>query len=210
MVERAIEFFVIFFVAPLLLTLNRNRVSPIPVLWLFAGGAFLILRNEPDFDMGRMGGDIPQLLLAAPQMAIFFGIMLALGVGLILRHRPGVFLDFPRSKPGLWAMVMVLYPVFSVYPQSVLYRAFIFHRYQNLFGNGWGLVLASGLAFAFVHIVFRNPLAVILTFPGGLLFAFRYLQTGSLVVSSLEHSLYGCALFTVGLGSNFYHGAARR
>ncbi len=210
MVERAIEFFVIFFVAPLLLTLNRNRVSPIPVLWLFAGGAFLILRTDVGFDMGRMGGDMPQLLLAAPQMALFFGIMLALGGGLILRHKPDVFLDFPRSKPGLWALVMVLYPVFSVYPQSILYRAFIFHRYQNLFGNGWGLVLASGLAFAFVHIVFRNPLAVILTFPGGLLFAFRYLQTGSLVVSSLEHSLYGCALFTVGLGSNFYHGAARR
>ena len=107
-------------------------------------------------------------------------------------------------------MVMVLYPVFSVYPQSVLYRAFIFHRYQNLFGTGWGLVLASGSAFSFVHILFRNRLAVILTFPGGLLFAFRYFQTGSLLVSSLEHALYGCALFTVGLGANFYHGSVRR
>jgi membrane protease YdiL (CAAX protease family) len=105
---------------------------------------------------------------------------------------------------------MVLYPVASVYPQGVVYRLFLFERYRGLFGGGWGIVLASAAAFAFMHVVFRNPLAIALTLPAGLLFAARYWQTGSLAVSSLEHALYGCAIFTVGLGRWFYHGAAPR
>jgi len=39
-----------------------------------------------------------------------------------------------------------------------------------------------------------------------LLFAARYAETGSLATSSFEHALYGCWLFTVGLGQYFYHG----
>jgi membrane protease YdiL (CAAX protease family) len=103
-----------------------------------------------------------------------------------------------------------LYPILSVYPQGIVYRAFIFERYRELFGPSWAIVLASAVAFAYVHIVFRNPLAIGLTFLGGVLFAYRYLQTGSLFVSSFEHALYGCAIFTIGLGRSFYHGAVRR
>jgi hypothetical protein len=33
--------------------------------------------------------------------------------------------------------------------------------------------------------------------------------TGSLLTSSIEHALYGCWLFTVGLGQFFYHGRVR-
>ena len=32
------------------------------------------------------------------------------------------------------------------------------------------------------------------------------IQLGSLFMSSLEHALYGCWLFPVGLGQYFYHG----
>jgi membrane protease YdiL (CAAX protease family) len=68
------------------------------------------------------------------------------------------------------------------------------------------MILASAVVFAFLHIVFRNWLAVALTFVGGLLFAASYAETGSLATSSFEHALYGCWLFTVGLGQYFYHG----
>ena len=46
-----------------------------------------------------------------------------------------------------------------------------------------------------------------LTLVGGLLFAYRYTKTGSLLTSCVEHALYGCFLFTVGLGRFFYHAA---
>jgi membrane protease YdiL (CAAX protease family) len=105
-----------------------------------------------------------------------------------------------------WAVVMVAYPVSSVYPQGLLYRAFFFQRYGGLFKGKWTMIVASAVAFAFLHIIFRNWLAVDLTLAGGLLFAWRYERTGSLAVSSIEHALYGCWLFTVGLGQYFYHG----
>jgi membrane protease YdiL (CAAX protease family) len=101
---------------------------------------------------------------------------------------------------------MALYPVLSVYPQGVLYRAFFLQRYVVLFPNKWALVLASAAAFGLLHIIFRNWLSVALTFGGGILFALRYMETGSLLTSSVEHALYGCWLFTVGLGEYFYHG----
>jgi uncharacterized protein len=105
---------------------------------------------------------------------------------------------------------MVLYPTLSVYPQGIVYRVFMFERYRALFGASWGIVVASAAAFVFVHIVFRNPLALVLTFLGGVLFGLRYWQTGSLFVSSFEHALYGCAIFTIGIGRSFYHSAMRR
>jgi membrane protease YdiL (CAAX protease family) len=68
------------------------------------------------------------------------------------------------------------------------------------------MIAASAAAFAFLHIIFRNWIAVALTFAGGLLFAARYAETDSLFTSSFEHTLYGCWLFTIGLGQYFYHG----
>jgi len=106
----------------------------------------------------------------------------------------------------LWAAVMILYPVLSVYPQGIIYRSFLMHRYAPILPSGIVLIFVSAAAFAFMHIIFRNPLAVALTFAGGILFAWRYSTTGSLFTSSLEHALYGCWLFTIGLGQYFYHG----
>jgi membrane protease YdiL (CAAX protease family) len=100
---------------------------------------------------------------------------------------------------------MLLYPLLSVYPQELLYRGFFFHRYAPLFGSGRGMLLASALSFGFVHIIFRNTLAVFLCVSGGLLFALTYNQSGSLLLACLEHALFGNFLFTIGLGQFFYH-----
>src|SRR5262249_62171780 len=78
-------------------------------------------------------------------------------------------------------------------------------RYQALFGSGWALLLASALAFGFVHIIFGNWLAVALCVIGGLLFSFTYYQSGSLLLTCLDHAIFGNFIFTIGLGQFFYH-----
>jgi uncharacterized protein len=102
---------------------------------------------------------------------------------------------------------MVSYPVVSVYPQGLLYRTWILHRYRSVFqpeGASPALLLfASAAAFAATHLLFHSWIAVAATFPGGVLFARRYFNSRSLLVSSLEHALYGCLLFTIGLGQFF-------
>ena len=123
--------------------------------------------------------------------------------------RPELLLGFPRTEPIIWALVMALYPILSVYPQELIFRAFLFHRYAPLFGNGIGLVAASAAAFGFVHIAFGNWIAVALSLAGGAIFATRFQRTRSLFTASVEHALYGMLIFTVGLGEFFYHGAAR-
>jgi uncharacterized protein len=104
---------------------------------------------------------------------------------------------------------MVLYPVLSVYPQGITHRAFLMHRYQHLFPNQRVFAVAAALAFSYMHITFRNPVALILTLIGGFLFVRTYCRTESLMLSGFEHALYGNALFTVGLGHYLYHAAWR-
>jgi membrane protease YdiL (CAAX protease family) len=44
---------------------------------------------------------------------------------------------------------------------------------------------------------------------GGLLFALTYQHSGSLLLTCLDHALFGNFIFTVGLGQFFYHGSRR-
>jgi uncharacterized protein len=117
---------------------------------------------------------------------------------------------FCADGAGLWAIVMLLYPLLSVYPQELIFRAYFFHRYQALFGAGWTMIAASALAFGFVHIAFGNWISVVLSTIGGFLFALTYHQSGSLFLACLEHAFFGNFIFTIGLGQFFYHGTRLR
>ena len=200
-----LEFLLLFVALPLGYRFSPVRIPALPLLWLVAGYAAWQLLRDPRFNRAQLWnvGELPPRLGAI--LLIFVVIALALWLA-VRRFAPQLEWNFVRQHPAFWAIVMVAYPVLSVYPQGLLYRAFFFDRYAILFPGKWTIVVASAAAFAFLHIVFRNWLAVWLTFCGGLLFAFRYAQTGSLATSSFEHALYGCWLFTVGLGQYFYHG----
>ena len=120
---------------------------------------------------------------------------------------PALFLEFPRERPRMWLTVMLLYPILSVFAQEFVYRTFFFHRYGPLFGSWrWLAILVNGALFGFAHIVFGNWVAIAGSFVFGLLFAYRYERTRSLWAVWLEHSLYGCLVFTVGLGRFFFTG----
>jgi membrane protease YdiL (CAAX protease family) len=57
------------------------------------------------------------------------------------------------------------------------------------------------MLFSWAHIFFKNSLVMILTFLGGILFAITFKKTQSTLLVSIEHAVYGCWLFTVGMGS---------
>lgn len=69
------------------------------------------------------------------------------------------------------------------------------------------MVAAGAAAFGYVHIIFGSRFSVAASGVGGWIFATRYLRTQSLFTASVEHSIYGIIVFTVGLGRYFYHGA---
>jgi membrane protease YdiL (CAAX protease family) len=202
----AAEFLFFFFGVPLLIF---YRVLPnLPILYLLIAGAatFLVLRHDPSFDSSRLfsvHGIRPYLSRLLLRDAVFL-LLLGLAVRLFAPH---LLFSFVKLAPAFWALVMLLYPLLSVYPQELLYRAFFFHRYRPLFGSGWTMLVASAFAFGFVHIIFGNWLAVALCIIGGLLFALTYQHSGSLLLTCIDHALFGNFIFTIGLGQFFYHGS---
>ncbi|MBF6336359.1 CPBP family intramembrane metalloprotease [Nocardia abscessus] len=185
----------------------RGR-SPIPALLALAAGAAVYLRRSPDFDRAALWRSAA-LRTQARSMAAWAGSSaVALTAAVAVSRREDLF-DLPRRNPLLWLAVMVLYPALSVYPQELIFRSFLFHRYAPVFGEGPVLVIASAAAFGFVHIVFGSWFSVIASGVGGWIFASRYLRTQSLFTASVEHSVYGMVVFTVGLGRYFYHGSTQ-
>jgi membrane protease YdiL (CAAX protease family) len=200
-----VEFVLIFIALPLGYRFSPLRIPVLPLLWAVTAYAWWQLLRETQFDRASLwnAGALPGRLKWILPIFVIVAFTIWLGVR---RFAPELEWNFVRRSPGFWALVMLLYPVLSVYPQGLVYRAFFFERYAGLFPGRWAMIVASAAAFAFMHIIFRNWVAVSLTFAGGLLFAARYAETGSLATSSFEHALYGCWLFTVGLGQYFYHG----
>lgn len=203
-----VELCVFFVATPLLLVLHTPNIPPIPLLWAVCIYTLVELWRDPSFERSELwnpralGGQIVSILSLFAAGAVLL-------TWFAHRYAPLLFFAFFREHPGIWALLMVLYPVLSVYPQGVIYRVFVMHRYRSLLPldghkQEWALICLSACSFSFMHIVFRNPIAVVLTLIGGVIFARRQMRTRSLFVSSIEHALYGCFLFTVGLGDFFY------
>jgi membrane protease YdiL (CAAX protease family) len=165
----------------------------------------VLLLRDPDFDRGRLRrvAGVGRESIRVLMVFVLLGGLLTAATAVL---SPETWLNLLRSRPVLWAVIMVAYPLLSVYPQELIWRAFFFHRYRLLFPGRWAMILASSLAFGYVHVLFLSPLAVVLTVVGGVLFAWTYERTGSILASSIEHALYGCLIFTIGLGEHFYAG----
>lgn len=201
-----LEFSTIFVLVPVLIYYRVLPNAPISYLLLAGLCAFLVLRHDPTFDPSRLfsWGNVRPFVLPLLLRDAIFLVFLGVAAGLFA---PDLLFSLVKRAPLFWAVIMLLYPLLSVYPQELLYRAFFFHRYQPLFGSGWTMLLASAFAFGFAHIVLGNWISVVLCLIGGLLFASTYQHSNSLLLTCLDHSLFGNFIFTIGLGRFFYHGS---
>jgi hypothetical protein len=203
----AVEYAVLFFGLAGVSLLLGNTGSPIPILVVGAIGAVLYLRSRRDFDRrnffrtSAIRGELRSMLIlwAAAAAAVLLALILL---------APDRLFELPRENPGIWIVIMIFYPLLSVYPQELIFAGFLYHRYAPVFGTGNRFVAASALSFGWVHIIYGHWLSVVLTTFLGAVLARRYAKTQSLAVVWLEHAMYGLLAFTVGLGSFFYNGVA--
>lgn len=204
----AVEIVLIFIGAPILITVAIYALR-LPLLFvlpplLAAFVAYLLW--DRTFLLKRELSRGVSLAALAGIVLTFLVLGAAIAYGAKETH-PASFLSFPRRVPDLWLTIMAVYPLLSVLPQEVVYRTFFFHRYGPLFGRRrWTAIIVNAALFGFGHIIFGNWIAVAGTFLAGLLFAYRYDSTRSLWAVWIEHSLYGCLVFTVGLGRYFFTG----
>jgi uncharacterized protein len=201
----AAEYLIVFFVVAGLFAVAKVPGGPIPVLLVLAVAALLYLGRRPDFDRHDLWRPAP-LRPELPSMLALWSLAAVVATLGVWLYSPSMLADLPRQRTALWLAVVVGYPVFSVYPQELVFRAFLMHRYAPLFRSPRRLAAASAAAFGFAHVLFGNVLAVALTLAGGWLFARRYQRTRSLLTVCVEHAGYGLLIFTVGLGRYFYHG----
>ena len=66
------------------------------------------------------------------------------------------------------------------------------------------MVLLNGLLFSFAHLYFGSITALVITFVGGVVFAYSYLKTNSLLFVAIEHAIYGLILLSSYMNDHFY------
>lgn len=199
----ATEFSVIFAGVPLIFYFELVRVPKILPLVAVTVFVLMVLLRDGEYKKRELWSldEIDEVL---PGLLVKFVLVFAVLVILVMVTRPQALFNFPRQRLQLWGLVMVLYPLMSAFPQEVIYRGFIFHRYKELLPEPWMKVATSTLAFSFLHIIYDNVPAVLLTLGGGYLFSRTYLKTRSVLITAIEHAIYGCCVFTIGLGHYFY------
>lgn len=138
---------------------------------------------------------------------LFRWVIASIGMGIFLYfYEPSLMFNLIERNPGILPFLLVGYPVLSALPQELVFCTFFFARYAVLFITEQRLVLASAITFAYAHMLYINPVAPLLSFFGGMIFARTYARHHSLALVTIEHALYGNSLFIIGLGRYFYSG----
>jgi len=204
------------------------RAASVLELFLFLGGVPLLALLQPDFSFRRalllvscvyvtlrlcMHVDWRHICGAPPagwwHAPVLRGMLVAVCIlAYVLIVEPEHLFALPKKRPGLWLIIVFAYPLLSVIPQELIYRVYVFETHARLWTKPWLAIVVSALFFGWMHIVFIGWLAVITTAIGGLLLGNTYARArakhGVLWIVTLEHSLYGLAMFTMGLGKYFY------
>ncbi len=197
-----LEIIGLYIVFPLLFVLDIFNF-PIMVLLLPVGLViYFWLKRDPGFDNKLFFNWESGKKHIRPMLLGFLAAaVIILATGYLVEPTNMFFLV--KEKPLLLLIISIFYPLFSVIPQALAYRALFFHRYAVFIKNKWVQILISAILFSFGHILYKNWLVLVLTFVAGVVYAYRYYQSKSLALSILEHSLYGIWLFASGLGMFF-------
>jgi len=197
------EFVLLFFGIPLLIYFDEDFIHPSIIILPVLIFIFLLLRRTTDFQWRELFR-----WKVSADMLVKNGVILLLCTLLTLAYvyffEPENLFNLPRASPWIYVAMCVFYPVFSAFGQEIIYRTFLYKRYARIFSKGWHFVLASGITFSFLHIVYYDPVSMILTFIGGLYFARVYQLTRSVLFTSVLHGLFGIMMFGIGLGQYFW------
>jgi len=105
---------------------------------------------------------------------------------------------------------VLFYPVLSALPQELLFRPLYFRRYGMILPQGaLGIVLNAAI-FAFAHLMYWSGVVAVMTFAGGLIFAWAYEVRRSFPLAVILHSIAGVVLFAMGMSDFFYSGNVER
>lgn len=194
---KVLELVILFVCIPIALTLDFNIAYKLALV--FSGVIYCIwisIHLKLIAKKSLISLDIKTNLI---RIIITFGLVsLSSFAFMYLLHPEDLFIVVNKA-PVLWATILLVYAVLSVYPQELLYRTFYFNRYADVFEKKY-LNLINIIIFPIAHLMFNNSLVLLVTLIGGVLFTMSYIRHRSVLLTSIEHALYGNVLFTVGMG----------
>ena len=198
-----IEFVLLFFGIPTWIYLDQDFIHPIIIILPVLVFIFMLLRRSSDFKWGELiRWQVPRKVILGNAMLIALAALFMLGY-VYFFHRENLF-NLPRANIWLYLGLCLFYPLISAFGQEIIYRTFLSRRYSGILAKEWHFVVASALTFSFMHIIYYDPVSLILTFIGGLYFARNYQLTRSVLFTSVLHGIFGIMMFGVGLGQHFW------
>lgn len=203
-----LECIALFGLLPYLVYIGAIELREVALLFCVFCAVLAALFFDKNFDRKELYDFSidPSLLKALLQRFAVVAVILGSAAFLAMPER---FFGFALSKPLIFTAFLLLYPLLSVYPQEVIYRLFFYRRYGALFSAPASSLFLNALAFGWMHVVFNNPVAPLLSFIGGIFFAQSY-KKGGLALAVVEHTLYGWLIFSIGIGYYFYNPASWR
>ncbi|TMO65415.1 CPBP family intramembrane glutamic endopeptidase [Pseudoalteromonas aurantia] len=195
------ELLLVFFCLPILAYFFRFYLSNwlFPALIILMAVCTFLLLTDPHFKRFRLTSlgqfsTVKKRIFTSFFAGALFSAML---YGLLNQEN---WFSFPLDSTRQWLILLIAYPLLSVLPQELIFRSYFFHRYKKILPNKTARIILSASVFALAHCVYDNWIAIGLSFGGGLLFAYTYAHSRSLLVCVLEHSLWGLWVFTLGVG----------
>lgn len=202
------EFTLFYLGVPLFMALVLPPVWMFPVLFGVTAIGLVLLHLSDGFrwyDLTRGGRE-----LRLWEVTLFALITLGVGLAVIYGTHPEAAFMLIRQRPEVMVMIFFLYPILSALPQELVFRPLFFRRYGPLLpARDKAIVLNAGL-FSLAHLMYWSWVVAIMTFAGGLVFAWVYETRRSFPAAVILHSVAGWIIFALGLGVYFYSGNVQR
>ena len=193
-----IEFILIFIFLPIILFFIPATKIIFATLYVVFFFSLLSLKRDNTFNFSSLKNKPDWKFIR-----LYFFIFSFLGLFYTFLVDRSLFFIFPRENPKVWLLVIILYPLFSVIPQEVIYRVFFLQRYKDILSKNLFIkYTVNSFIFSFAHIVFQNYHAVIITALVSPIFYYAY-ERKSFLTCILIHSIGGIMIFTYGLGKFF-------
>jgi membrane protease YdiL (CAAX protease family) len=199
------EWAVLFLALPLVIAIVLPPGSMFPALFAGTAVGLFLLHGTSGFHWR----DLLRGRIEAGAVALFAAVTFAVALAVSLATT-GDPLRFMRSNPGFFLLVMLFYPILSALPQELMFRALWFRRYGAILPGGWPGIVLNAAVFALAHMMYWSGIVAVMTFAGGLAFAWAQERRGSFPMAVLMHALAGQIVFALGLGMFFYSGNVTR
>lgn len=193
-----LELFVLFIITPVLYFFDLipvNKIIPLAVLFVYCV-TILFLYKPVNARRFTVQANWRFIIIR------FIGISLLIFLWIVFFSPNPLLADFRANKQLL--VMTLIYPISSAFPQEVIFREFFFYRYEPLLKSKTQIMIMNVILFSFAHIYFANWTVLIFTLIGGFIFALTYLKTQSLLVVTIEHTLFGVLILSSGLANQFY------